>query len=103
MLYAREPIFPSEVQARMQEPLAILADSKAETDGAVRAVLERSEWLKRALPIVANNLAIAQHRDTLRYAHTRSGTYLPRLVQFMPGEFVYVRRNDVAALQVKAK
>ncbi len=33
----------------------------------------------------------------------RSSTYLHRLVQFMPGDFVYVRRNELAALQVKAK
>ena len=36
----------------------------------------------------------AQHRDTLRYAKTRSGAYLPKLRKFEPGDFVYLRRPN---------
>jgi len=29
------------------------------------------------MPMAMGNLSIAQHRDTLRYAHTRGGSYKP--------------------------
>jgi hypothetical protein len=39
------------------------------------------------------NLSIAQHRDTLRYAHTRGGSYKPKVKQFDVGDFVYLQRQ----------
>jgi len=39
------------------------------------------------------NLSIAQHRDTLQYAHTRGGNYKPKLKQFNVGDFVYLQRQ----------
>jgi hypothetical protein len=43
------------------------------------------------------NLSIAQHQDTLRYAHTRGGSYKPKVRQFDVGDFVYLQRqpNDI--------
>jgi hypothetical protein len=43
----------------------------------------------RAMPMAMENLSIAQHRDTLRYAHTRGGRYKPKVRQFDVGDFVY--------------
>ena len=96
LLYARSPTFPSSVHARMQPVITIPEDETPEVlaQHAVRSITERSAWLREALPVVANNLAIAQHRDKLRYAMTRGGTYLPKLVKFAPGDFVYIRRNE---------
>ncbi len=37
------------------------------------------------------NLSIAQHRDTLRYAHTRGGSYKPKVKQFDVGDFAYLQ------------
>jgi hypothetical protein len=37
------------------------------------------------------NLSIAQHRNTLRYAHTRSGSYKPKVRQFDVGDFMYLQ------------
>jgi hypothetical protein len=34
------------------------------------------------------NLSIAQHQDTLRYAHTQSGSYKPKVKEFDVGDFV---------------
>jgi hypothetical protein len=31
------------------------------------------------MPMAMENLSIAQHRDTLRYAHTRGGSYKPKV------------------------
>jgi len=39
------------------------------------------------------NLSIAQHRDTLRYAHTRGASYKPKVRQFDVGDFVYLQRQ----------
>ncbi len=43
------------------------------------------------------NLSIAQHQDTLRYAHTRSGSCKPQVRQFDVGDFVYFQQqpNDI--------
>jgi hypothetical protein len=43
------------------------------------------------------NLSIAQHRKTLRYAHTRGGSYKPKMRQFDVRDFVYLQQqpNDI--------
>jgi len=38
------------------------------------------------------NLSIAQHRDTLWYAHTQGGNYKPKVKQFDVGDFVYFQQ-----------
>jgi len=37
------------------------------------------------------NLSIAQHQDTLWYAHTRGGSYKPKVKQFDVGDFMYLQ------------
>jgi hypothetical protein len=39
------------------------------------------------------NLCIAQHRNTLRYAHTQGGSYKLKVKQFDVGDFVYFQRQ----------
>jgi hypothetical protein len=39
------------------------------------------------------NLSIEHHRDTLRYAHTRGGSYKPKVKQLDVGDFVYLQRQ----------
>ena len=48
------------------------------------------------------NLAIAQHRDTLRYARIRSRAYRPQLRRFRVGDYVYLQREAPTTLDVKA-
>ena len=48
------------------------------------------------------NLSIAQHRDTLRYARIRSGAYRPQLRRFSTGDYVYLQREAPTTLDVKA-
>jgi hypothetical protein len=45
------------------------------------------------MPMAMENLSITQHRDTLRYAHTRGGSYKPKVRQFDVGDFVYLQRQ----------
>ncbi len=49
------------------------------------------------MPMAMENLSIAQHQDTLWYAHKRSGSYKPKVRQFDVGDFVYFQRqpNDI--------
>jgi hypothetical protein len=46
-----------------------------------RVMEERARLFEREMPIAFQNLAIAQHRDTLRYAHTRVGDYKPNCLR----------------------
>ncbi len=39
------------------------------------------------------NLSIAQHQNTLRYAHTRGGNYKLKVKQFDVGDFVYLQQQ----------
>jgi hypothetical protein len=39
------------------------------------------------------NMSIAQHRNTLRYAHTQGGSYKPKVRQFDVGDFMYLQRQ----------
>ncbi|KAH9539057.1 hypothetical protein CY35_15G039600 [Sphagnum magellanicum] len=48
------------------------------TMGYRMVIVERASLFKRVMPMAMENLSIAQHRDTLRYAHTRGGSYKPK-------------------------
>ena len=58
----------------------------------------RAKVFARELPMAMHNLQIAQHRDQLRYATTRSGGYPPRQRRFEVGDYVYVRRQQQTTL-----
>jgi hypothetical protein len=47
----------------------------------------------RVMPMAMENLSIAQHWDTLWYAHTGGGSYKPKVKQFDVGDFVYFQRQ----------
>jgi hypothetical protein len=46
------------------------------------------------------NLSIAQHWDTLWYAHTRGGSYKPKVRQFDVGDFVYFQQQPNDTLDI---
>jgi hypothetical protein len=48
------------------------------------------------------NLSIVQHRDTLRYAHTRSDNYKPKVKQFDVGDFMYLQRQPNDTLDISS-
>jgi len=54
-----------------------------------RVIAERVTLFRRVMPMATENLSIAQHRDILRYAHTRGGSDKPKVKQFDVGDFVY--------------
>ncbi len=57
-----------------------------------KVITERVALFRRVMPMAMENLSIAQHWDTLRYAHTRGGNYKPKVKQFDVGDFVYFQR-----------
>jgi hypothetical protein len=46
------------------------------------------------------NLAIAQHRDTLRYAIIWGGGYQPSIRRFHVGDYVYLQQTTPTTLDV---
>jgi hypothetical protein len=65
-------------------------------------VEQRAALFRRWMPMAMGNLEIAQHRDTLQYAKTRSGAWKPRLVQYAVGDFVYLQREMLDTLDMRA-
>jgi len=99
LLYARPPVFPSAVQGEMQQPINF-----DDADAAWCSIQRRAKLLEERMPVAAQNLKAAQHRDTLRYQQLRSGQYLPRVQQYKPGDFVYMQRaKQGSSLAIRAR
>lgn len=94
LLYAREPLFPSKAAPPFLETLA--------DQDWVSSLAARVEYLEDSMPTIANHLAIAKHRDTLRYAYTRTGAFRPQNQRFTVGDYVYIRRPTDSKTQLKA-
>ena len=85
LLFGRHPIPPSSIASTME--LAVDLDSPSTW---ARVISERAALFQRVMPMAMENLAIAQHRDTLRYAYTHVGSYKPKVRHFDVGDFVYL-------------
>jgi len=55
----------------------------------VRVITKRVVLLRRVMFMAMENLSIAQHRNTLWYAHTQGDSYKLKVKQFDVGDFVY--------------
>ncbi|PNH03439.1 Gag-Pol polyprotein [Tetrabaena socialis] len=96
LLYGVEPVVPPGMRERLRAPL-----DDQDAEGTWALLRARGDELRRCLPAAAGNLAIAQHHDRRRYATLRSGSYVPRVERFEPGDYVYVlQRNRVSTLQL---
>jgi hypothetical protein len=99
LLFARQPVFPSAVQSKLQGEVDF-----DNVEVAASSVLRRAAWLRERMPVAASNLKAAQHRDTLRYLQLRSKGYLPRVASYQPGDYVYLRRLKAgSSLVIKAR
>ncbi len=61
---------------------------------------QRAELFRTVMPAAFENLAIAQHRDTLRYAIIRGGGYQPSIHRFHVGDYVYLQQTAPTTLDV---
>ncbi|KAJ9521175.1 hypothetical protein QJQ45_022904 [Haematococcus lacustris] len=98
LLYGRAPVLPPAVVQRMVRPVNLDDPVVAAHD-----LLERSAVLSRETAAAMGNIRIAQHRDTLRYATTHSGSYKPAVRQLHPGSFVWTQRPQSNTLQLSAR
>jgi hypothetical protein len=97
LLYGREPVLPTSIRHDTQ-PVVDMDDP----DMWVEVCSRRATLFQRIMPMAFDNLAIAQHRDTLRYATIRGGGYRPQLRRFAPGDYVYLQQTAPTTLDVTA-
>jgi hypothetical protein len=95
LLFGRHPTLPA-AHAEHFADAPLMRTSRGgddEEEDVTDELLSRAQKLRDLSAHVGENLRIAQHRDTLRYAKTRSGAYHPRLRKYAPGQYVYVRES----------
>ena len=90
---------PIAIRERFAEPLDFDWQNAAQCNELSRTLVLRAADVQRLAPLCMANMEVAQHRDTKRYAVTRSGTYLPRLTRFEVGDLVYITRQTQGALE----
>ncbi len=86
LLFERHPIPPSSIATQMDQVMDL--DSPATW---ARVITKRAALFKRVMPMAMEILSIAQHQDTLWYAHTQGGNYKPKVKQFDVGDFLYLQ------------
>ncbi len=84
LLFGKHPIPPYSIVAQMDQVVDL--DSLATW---VRVIVKRATLFRRVMPMAMENLSIAQHRDTLWYAHTQGDSCKLKVRQFDVGDFVY--------------
>ena len=101
ILFGRPPTIPAAGREVMQAALELGGDwdGEAPPDAILADLLQRADVCRRLAPTVDENLAIAQHRDSQRYATVRSGAYTPRPKPLAVGDFVYLKRQSSLGLQ----
>jgi hypothetical protein len=88
LLFGKHPIPLFSITVQMDQVVDL--DSPATW---AKVIAKRAALFKRVMPMAMENLSITQHLDTFRYAHTRGGSYKPKVKQFDVGDFVYFQRQ----------
>jgi hypothetical protein len=84
LLYGVGPTIPPAVKEQLEQPVDF-----DDAEAAATELVSRQALMRKNLVMAGENLAIAQERDTLRYAQVRDGQYLPRVRVFQEGDYVY--------------
>ncbi|BBN16821.1 hypothetical protein Mp_7g09570 [Marchantia polymorpha subsp. ruderalis] len=95
LLYGRDPDLPVAIRRESSEVLNL-----DDPDMWVRVCSQRAVLFRRDMPAAFENLAIAQHRDTLRYATIQRGGYRPSIRRFRVGDYVYLQQTAPTTLDV---
>jgi len=74
LLFGRHPIPPSSIVVQIDQVVDL--DSPATW---AKVIVERAALFNRVMPMAMENLSIAQHRNTLWYAHTQGSSYKPKM------------------------
>ena len=87
-VYGTEPQLPLASSRVFRDELELVgtedADARAASDVTAMSLLERAVAMKKLAATIDTNLKVAQHRDSLRYAQMRDGTYWRKLRKFEP-------------------
>jgi len=97
LLYGQDPNLPTIIRRESSE-VVNLDDSEM----WLKVCFQRAELFRRVMPVTFENLAIAQHRDTLRYAIIWGGGYRPLIRRFHVGDYVYLQQIAPTTLDVTA-
>ncbi len=74
LLFGRHLIPPFSIVAQMDQVVDLDFPSTW-----AKVIAKRAALFKRVMPMAMENLSIAHHQDTLWYAHTRGGSYKPKV------------------------
>ena len=85
LLFGRHPIVPKAIQADADTVLANMDNP----DTWAQVCEQHAELYKRVMPMALENLSIAQHRDTLRYATIRGGGYRLQVRRFTLSDYIF--------------
>ena len=97
LLHGVHPVVPPAVRERFAYELSFPdAQEEVAQERIADIMTVRALALQQACVMAGGSLAIAQHRDSLRYAHTRTGQYKPRVLRYQPGDYVYVLRGNTS-------
>ena len=88
IMHGVEPTIPPAIKPRFVDHISF-----DDPELAVSSLLSRGEAMRQRISIAGDNLLIAQHRDTLRYAALRGGGYHPKVREFEVGDYVYHRNT----------
>ncbi|XRB15552.1 reverse transcriptase [Pseudoscourfieldia marina] len=101
LLHGHPITVPPSIRERMEEDLDVegVTETDEDYDRLAHQLLRRAELMQRHMVVAGNNLKIAQHRDTMRFADVRSGKYRRKQLKYEPGDFVYVSQLARSALQ----
>jgi len=97
LMFGRWPVVPPAIIERVTAPI-----NYDDPTAAAQSVIERATLLRRLTPQALENILIAQHQDTKRYAQVRSGGYRPELAELSVGDFVYLRPPSQSTLELGA-
>lgn len=99
LVYGREPVLAGSLHPAEEAVVLDILDKPAAWR---EAVVQRATAFQRTMPVAMRNLAIAQQRDTRRYAQIRGGGYKPRIRRYEPGDYVYLEQVAPTTLDVTA-
>ncbi len=85
LLYGQDPDLPTIIHRESSEVVNL-----DDPEMWLRVCSQHAEFFQRVMPAAFENLAIAQHMDTLQYVIIWGGGYRPSIRRFHVGDYVYL-------------
>ncbi len=85
LFHGRNPNLPTTICHESSEVVNL-----ADPEMWLKVCFQHAKLFRRVMSAAFENLVIAQHMDTLRYAIIRGGGYRPSICRFHVGDYVYL-------------